>query len=85
VVEEEADAVLDEDGNVVTQGSFEVKLELVGGDDDAELEGEDEERTESGIATFDDIEINREGHYRLRASTDGLPSADSNEFEVEED
>jgi Bacterial Ig-like domain (group 1) len=78
-------AVLDEDGDVVTQGSFEVKLELVGGDDDAELKGKDKKKTNSGIATFDDIKVNREGHYRLRASTGGLPSADSNEFEVEED
>jgi hypothetical protein len=78
-------AILDEDGDVVTEGSFEVKLELQGGDEDAELKGKDKKETKSGIATFDDLKVDREGHYRLRASTDGLPSANSNEFEVEED
>jgi hypothetical protein len=69
----------------VTGGSFEINLEMVGGDDDAKLRGGDKRKTESGIATFDDIKVDQEGHYRLRASTGGLPSADSNEFEVEED
>jgi hypothetical protein len=39
--------------------------------------------TRSGVATFT-IRLDREGEYRLRASTDGLPSVESDRFEVEE-
>ena len=65
----------------MTTGSFEIKLELIG-DDDGDLEGRDEEDTFLGVATFDDIEVDREGEYRLRATSDGLLSAESSEFDV---
>jgi hypothetical protein len=78
--------VLDQAGNPVTQGEFEVTLELRGsrGRDRGDLEGDRTQRTESGVATFDDLRVDREGDYRLRASTDGLPSVDSDEFDVDE-
>ncbi|HEX7336415.1 MAG TPA: Ig-like domain-containing protein [Gemmatimonadales bacterium] len=76
--------VLDQDGNRVSGGEFRIKLDLTG-DRRGKLKGDREERTVSGVATFNDLKVDREGDYRLRASTDGLPSVESDEFEVEED
>jgi hypothetical protein len=73
--------VLDRDGNRVTGEQFRINLELLG-DEDARLRGDESERTESGVATFDDLRVDREGNYRIRASTDGLPSADSDQFHI---
>ena len=77
-------AVLDQQGNLVTSGSIEVKLDLVG-DRRAKLHGGSKEQTRSGIATFSDLSVDREGDYRLRASAGGLPSVDSDRFEVKDD
>jgi len=77
-------AVLDQDGNLVTDEEIKVKLELTG-DDDGKLQGKRDERTRSGVATFDDLKVDKEGNYRLRASADGLPSVDSDPFEVHDD
>ena len=76
-------AVLDRNGQVVTQGEFEIKLELHG-DNGGKLHGHERKKTRSGIATFDDLNVDKEGQYRLRASSDGLPSIDSNVFEIHE-
>ncbi|HEX6408483.1 MAG TPA: Ig-like domain-containing protein [Gemmatimonadales bacterium] len=76
-------AVLDRNGQVVTQGEFEIKLELPG-DNDGRLHGHERKKTRSGIATFDDLNVDKEGQYRLRASSDGLPSIDSDVFEIHE-
>ena len=76
-------AVLDRNGQVVTQGEFEIKLEL-SGDKGGKLHGHERKKTRSGIATFDDLNVDKEGQYRLRASSDGLPSIDSNVFEIHE-
>jgi len=73
--------VLDQDGNRVTSQEIEVKLDLIG-ERDGKLKGHRRERTESGVARFSDLSIERNGDYRLRASADGLPSVDSDEFEV---
>ena len=75
--------VLDENGQRVTQGTFKVKLELTGSDD-GKLKGQRDEDTRAGVAIFDDLKVDREGEYRLRASVDGLPSVDSDEFEIED-
>jgi hypothetical protein len=74
-------AVLDEHGERVTQGRFKVKLELIGSDR-GKLKGRRDEDTRDGVAIFDDLKVDREGEYRLRASVDGLPSVDSDEFEI---
>jgi hypothetical protein len=79
--------VLDNSGDLVTQGRFEITLELVGDGKQGrgDLEGDRTQRTESGVARFDDLRVKREGDYRLRASADGLSSVESEQFEVEED
>jgi hypothetical protein len=77
-------AVLDQNGQVVTEGQFEIKLQLLGDHDDGELKGHEREQTRSGIAIFNDLRIEKEGQYRLRASSDGLPSDDSDVFEIHE-
>jgi hypothetical protein len=76
--------VLDQAGNRVTQGQFKIKLELTG-DDNGKLKGRHEENTDAGIATFNDLKVDREGEYRLRASADQLPSVESDRFEVQQD
>jgi hypothetical protein len=76
-------AVLDQSGNLVTDESFQIKLELI--DDDDKVRAEGTRSTESGVAVFANIRISRDGDYRLRASTRGLPSILSNEFEIEDD
>jgi hypothetical protein len=75
--------VLDQNGTRVTDDDVEIKLEL-SGDDDGKIKGKDKERTRSGLATFDDLEIDKEGEYRLRATADGLPAIESNTFVVHE-
>jgi Bacterial Ig-like domain (group 1) len=75
-------AVLDVNGNLVTDREFPIKLELI--DDRGRVRADGTVRTRSGVATFT-IRINRDGEYRLRASTDGLPSVESDRFEVEDD
>jgi hypothetical protein len=72
--------VLDQNGNRVTDGALEVKLELLG--DHGELKGDDDHHTQSGVATFDDLKVDEDGTYRLRASTAGLPSVVSDEFRI---
>jgi hypothetical protein len=75
--------VLDQSGARVTDQEIEIKLELIG-DDDGRLKGDERERTRSGVATFDDVEVDEEGDYRLRATAKGLPAVESNEFEIRE-
>jgi hypothetical protein len=79
--------VLDEAGSLVTQGEFEITLELVGDGQQGRghLDGKRTKHTQSGVATFDDLSVKRDGDYRLRALTDGLPSVESDEFDVEDD
>ena len=75
-------AVVDQAGNLVTDREFPIKLELL--DDRGRVRADGTAATSSGVATFT-IRIDRRGEYRLRASTDGLPSVDSDGFEVERD
>ena len=76
--------VLDQNGDPVTGEEIRVNLELIG-EEDGRLRGDTSERTQSGVATFSDLKVERDGDYRLRASADGLPSIDSETFEVFED
>jgi hypothetical protein len=73
--------VLDQNGNLVTGGEFQINLELIG-NNNGKLKGDDRETTRTGVATFQDLEVDEEGEYLLRASADGLSSANSNAFEV---
>lgn len=77
--------VLDQSGNRVTDREFEIKLELRRDGDRGKLKGDRSERTQAGVARFPDLEVDRDGEYRLRASADGLPSVDSDRFEVQDD
>lgn len=74
--------VLDQEGDRVTDEEFEIKLELTG--DEGKLKGDPKELTRSGVATFDDLKVDKEGDYRLRASTGGLPTIESDQFEIRE-
>ncbi|HEX2250715.1 MAG TPA: Ig-like domain-containing protein [Gemmatimonadales bacterium] len=76
--------VLDQNGNRVTGEEFKIKLELTG-NDDGKLKGHKDEETQSGVATFDDLEVNESGDYRLRATTDGLLAAESDVFQIYEE
>jgi hypothetical protein len=73
--------VLDRNGNRVTRGEFRIRLELTG-NDDGKLKGHRDERTRSGVATFDELEVDKPGDYRLRATADGLAAAESNVFRI---
>jgi hypothetical protein len=75
--------VLDQSGARVTDQEIEIKLELIG-DEDGKLKGHKAEKTRSGVAAFDDIEVDEEGSYRLRATADGLPAVESVAFEIRE-
>jgi hypothetical protein len=73
-------AVLDQNGNRVTDEEFRINLELSG--DDGKLKGDRSQGTHSGVATFDDLKVDKDGDYRLHASADGLPSVDSDQFHI---
>ena len=75
-------AVVDQSGDRVTDQELDIKLELLDNRDQVRADGTN--RTSGGVATFT-IRVSRRGEYRLRASTDGLPSVDSDRFEVEDD
>jgi hypothetical protein len=76
--------VLDQSGSRVTTGEYQINLELIG-NNDGKLKGHTNQRTSAGVATFDDIEVDEEGEYRLRAATNGLSPAESASFEVREE
>lgn len=76
--------VLDQNGSRVTEGEFQIKLELTG-DDDGKIKGHKDARTSGGVAVFDEIEVDKEGEYRLLATADGLASTESEAFEVHGD
>jgi hypothetical protein len=76
-------AVLDQSGDLVTDQEFEIMLELI--DDEDRVRADATLTTQSGVATFSNIRISRDGDYRLRASTDGLPPILSDEFEIQDD
>lgn len=76
--------VLDQNGTRVTGAEFKIKLELTG-NDDGKLKGHKDEETRSGVATFDELEVDETGVYRIRATADGLSAAESNVFQVYEE
>jgi len=66
----------------VTDREFEVKLELIREGRRGKLKGDRDQRTQAGVARFSDLEVDKDGVYRLQASADGLSSAVSDRFEV---
>ena len=80
-------AVTDRLGNRVTSGRVDVSMTLVqfSGSPFARLRGGTERRTESGVAVFEDLRIDRTGSgFRLQARAGGL-TVDSEPFRVYDD
>jgi Big-like domain-containing protein len=79
-------AVVDRDGNVVTEPNFKIELELASGS--GKLEGKVEKDTKEGVAVFDDLKVNEPGDGKvLRASARDhaeLGTVESNPFGVED-
>jgi hypothetical protein len=69
--------------NLVTSSSAPVTVALgQRSDDAASLEGTLTRNAVNGVATFDDLAINREGDYTLLARSPGLSAAESDAFRV---
>jgi hypothetical protein len=68
--------------NLVSTSSAAITVALGQGADDGELNGTLVRTAVNGIATFDDLIIDREGEYTLRASSPGLMPAESDVFPV---
>jgi hypothetical protein len=76
--------VLDQTGTRVTGAEFKIKLELTG-NEEGKLKGHKDQETRSGVATFDELEVDENGVYRLRATANGLSAAESNVFQIYEE
>jgi hypothetical protein len=76
--------IVDADGNVVTSATNTVRLELVRVSGSGNLTGSTERTAVNGIATFDNLKVNKEGEYRLRATASGLESATSDTFDIDD-
>lgn len=59
-----------------------VSLEVVSGDDRAELSGTLQQQSYNGRATFDDLSVDRRGTYRLVFQSPGLGEVRSDEFSL---
>jgi adhesin/invasin len=69
--------------NVATSSSAAVTVALgQRTDEQAQLQGTVTRTAVNGVATFDDLAIDREGEYTLRASSAGLSAAESDAFRV---
>jgi hypothetical protein len=74
------------DVGLVTGREGEVRLELRGGDGGARLRGSSRKELSDGVATFQNLRIDREGRgYRLRASVSGLTPVESIAFDIVDD
>lgn len=75
-------AVTDALGNTV-MGATGIRVLLNAPRGDASLLGDNTRSTSGGVATFDDLRVNRTGAgYSLTASADGLPNLNSASFDV---
>jgi hypothetical protein len=74
-------AVVDDRGDVVASATGTVSLEL-SGDRKAKLQGDRTRALSGGIATFDDLKVDRTGTYTLVASLDGVGSVESAPFRI---
>jgi hypothetical protein len=74
-------AVVDQQGGLVTSVSGTVTLDLSGGKK-AKLGGDRSRSLSGGVATFDDLTVNRTGTYTLVAQLDGIGSVESAPFRI---
>ncbi len=75
----------DDDGNLVTSASTAVTLEIDDNPSDGTLSGTTTRNAVDGIATFDDLSIDRAGdEYTLEASAPDLSDVESREFDITE-
>jgi hypothetical protein len=78
--------VQDRFANLVTGSPADITVALSQSDDDDDdettLQGTLTRGSVNGVATFDDLVINQEGEYTLRATSPGLEPAESREFRV---
>jgi hypothetical protein len=75
--------VLDHEGNLVTDQSVDVTVVLSGGDPNAGLGGTPTQSSVNGVATFDDLSVDKVGTgYRLTASSGGLTGDQSDPFDI---
>jgi adhesin/invasin len=74
--------VQDRFDNLVATSTALITVAIGRGDDDADLEGTLTRNAVNGVATFDNLAIDREGEYTLRASSPGLAPAESETFRV---
>ena len=75
--------VLDQKGNRVTDREFTIRLDLIDVNTGRSM-GNEQARTQSGVATYPDLRINVVGEFLLRATTPGLPTVDSEHFVTRE-
>lgn len=76
--------IVDADGKVVTSATHSVRLDLVRLSGSGNLTGSTERVAVKGVATFDNLKVNKEGSYRLRATASGLEAATSDTFEIDD-
>jgi hypothetical protein len=76
--------VFDANGNLVTDQSVNVTVTLSGGNSNATLGGTTTQASASGVATFDDLTVNKSGTgYLLNATAPGInDSAQSDPFDI---
>ena len=75
-------AVQDRFENVVTNSSAAITVAISQGNDDTTLQGTLTRPSMNGVATFDDLAIDQEGEYTLRATSPGLEAGESRAFRV---
>jgi hypothetical protein len=75
-------AVQDRFENLVTNSSAAITVAISQGNDDTTLQGTLTRPSMNGVATFDDLAIDQEGEYTLRATSPGLDAGESRAFRV---
>jgi hypothetical protein len=78
-------ALRDEDGNPRVSFTGSVTIALGANSARGKLKGTFTKRAVAGIATFDDLEIDRAGRYTLVASATGYPTVTSAAFDIQEE
>ena len=74
----------DQFGNVATGYSGNVTISIASGPGTARLSGSTTRGASSGVATFNNLRIDRRGNFTLRASASGLTAGVSDRFEIDD-